>query len=395
LIYAPFGRDAQLLSGVLHEAGINGIPCSTMESMCAVLREGAGAILVGDEVLRSGGMRDLEAVIAEQPPWSDLPVFIMTSRGDGNEKRPSRLRLLESLGNVTLLERPLRAEMVVSSFRMALRARAHQYEIRDHLESERRSAEALREIFAEVQRAKSALEQSNEELRRANENLNQFAYSASHDLKEPLRMVAIYSQMLQRRYAPVLDEQATQYLSYAVQGAKRMNQLISDLLAYTQAVETGHEDVKPVMASEVFTRAMENLRSAIEVSHTSIESGPLPVLRVKETHLLQVFQNLLGNALKYRSETPPRIRVSAEQQDEMWKLSVRDNGIGIEPRYTQQVFGLFKRLHNGNSGYEGTGLGLAICQKIVERYGGRIWVESQGVGKGCIFFFTLPGQSDR
>ncbi|MBV9679339.1 MAG: PAS domain-containing protein, partial [Acidobacteriaceae bacterium] len=247
-------------------------------------------------------------------------------------------------------------------------------------------------LFAETQNARNALEQSNAELRRANEDLNQFAYSASHDLKEPLRTVAIYSQMLQRQYGAVLDEQATQYLEYALQGVKRMELLLRDLVAYLQAMDEGEQEIVPVPGGEVFRKAVENLKDIIEESQATVDSGPLPVLLAREVHLLQLFQNLLGNALKYRGEAPPHIQVSAESQEGMWKISVRDNGIGIEPQYARQVFGLFKRLHGRNSGYEGTGIGLAICQKIVERYGGRIWVESEGAGQGSTFCFTLPGR---
>ncbi|MBV8708264.1 MAG: GAF domain-containing protein [Acidobacteriaceae bacterium] len=247
-------------------------------------------------------------------------------------------------------------------------------------------------LFAETQHARNALEQSNAELRRANEDLNQFAYSASHDLKEPLRTVAIYSQMLQRQYGAVLDEQATQYLEYALQGVKRMELLLRDLVAYLQAMDEGEQEIVPVPGGEVFRKAVENLKDIIEESQATVDSGPLPVLLAREVHLLQLFQNLLGNALKYRGEARPHIQVSAESQEGMWKISIRDNGIGIEPQYARQVFGLFKRLHGRNSGYEGTGIGLAICQKIVERYGGRIWVESEGAGQGSTFCFTLPGR---
>ena len=384
LVHAPFGRDAALICGVLEQAGIEARACSSMEALCQAVRDGAGAILVGDEALRPEGFRALQTVIQQQPPWSDLPVFVMTSGRGGNERHPSRLGLFEALGNVTLLERPLRAETIVSAFRMALRSRAHQYQNRDHLAAERR-------LFAEAQGAKSALERSNAELRRANEDLNQFAYSASHDLREPLRMITVYSQMLQRKYGPKLDEEAAQYLAYSVQGAKRMDLLIRDLLTYTQAVDSGDHEVTPVNCGEVFKQAVENLQSVIQDTKGTVESAPLPVVIAKRTHLLQLFQNLIANALKYRSERPPDIHVSAQQEDGMWKICVRDNGIGIETEYADQVFGLFKRLHGGGSGYEGTGIGLAICQKIVERYGGRIWVASEGPGRGSTFCFTVPG----
>lgn len=249
-------------------------------------------------------------------------------------------------------------------------------------------------LFSQSQRAQAALQQSNEELRRANEDLNQFAYSASHDLQEPLRMVAVFSQLLQRKYQDQLDEQANEYLRFAVNGAKRMSMLIEDLLAYTQAVGPAREKATPVNASDVLARTLENLQRSIKNASATVEHGPLPVLLVTEVHLLQLFQNLIGNGLKYRSAEPPKIRIYAEPENGMWRLSVQDNGVGIAPEYHDQVFGIFRRLHS-SSDYEGTGIGLAICQKIVERYGGRIWVESVGNGSGSTFHFTLPGAEEQ
>jgi light-regulated signal transduction histidine kinase (bacteriophytochrome) len=172
-----------------------------------------------------------------------------------------------------------------------------------------------------------------------------------------------------------------------------MELLLKDLLDYTQVVDGVEEQGEPVDAGHVLARAAGNLSQAIKESEAGVRAEALPVLNVREVHLLQLFQNLLGNALKYRSDAHPLIDVSAQRDGKMWRLSVKDNGIGIDQQYARQVFGLFKRLHGGGSQYEGTGIGLAICQKIVERYGGRIWVESEGEGQGCAFYFTLPGAS--
>ncbi len=374
LILAPFGRDGSLLANVLKQAGVPAEPCARLETLCREIERGAGAILVADEALPASAIEDLASAIKAQPAWSDLPVFVMTQSGQIDGRR--RLMQLQPLGNVTMLERPLRAETVISSFRMGLRARAHQYQLRD--------------LFAEAQRAQETLHRANLELRRANEDLNQFAYSASHDLQEPLRMVSIYSQMLQRKYKAVLDSDANDYINYVVQGARRMEMLLKDLLDYTQVVDGVEEESEPVDSALVLQRAAENLSRAIEETGATLESHNLPVLKVKVVHLLQLFQNLIGNALKYRSEASPLIQVSAIRDHGMWKITVRDNGIGIDPQYARQVFGLFKRLHGGSSQYEGTGIGLAICQKIVERYGGSIWVESAGEGQGSSFCFTLP-----
>lgn len=244
-------------------------------------------------------------------------------------------------------------------------------------------------LLFESQLAREALTRSNIELRRANEALEQFAFSASHDLKEPLRMVSIYCQMLQRKCRGKFDAEMDEYVQFAVDGAKRMELLVGNLLAYTQAVSLSKEPSPSVSASAVLEQTLKNLRGAIEETGARIESEPLPMLLVPEVSLLQLFQNLVGNAIKYHGDAPPVIQVSAEQQNGMWRLCVRDNGIGIDPEYHEQIFGIFKRLHTSDA-YQGTGVGLAICQKIVERYGGRIWVESKE-GQGSRFYFTLPG----
>jgi signal transduction histidine kinase len=244
--------------------------------------------------------------------------------------------------------------------------------------------EALHKEIAERQRAEAAL-------RRANTDLQQFAYSASHDLKEPLRMVGVYSQLLQRKYRGKLDLEADEFLAYTVQGAQRMDMLIQDLLTYTQAVSVSEEELTPVSANKPLSEALANLAGAINESSATVRvRGLLPILRVKDVHLLQLFQNVIGNAVKYRSELPPLIEVTAHPEGAMWRICVHDNGIGIAPQYAQQVFGIFRRLHTSEK-YPGTGIGLAICQKIVDRYGGRIWVESEGEGCGTAFCFTLPG----
>lgn len=226
-----------------------------------------------------------------------------------------------------------------------------------------------------------------EELRRANDDLQQFAYSASHDLQEPIRNVAIYSEIVARDYHSVLDAKGRQFLGFLTEGGRRLSMLVNDLLAYTRA---GTAEVADSLtdASEVFQRSLASLAEAVRESHAEVTCGPLPKVYIAETHLQQLFQNLIGNALKYRDETPPRIHISAVERDSSWCFAVADNGIGIDPRYKETIFGVFKRLSNRRD-YAGTGIGLAICKRIVERYGGKIWVESE-LGKGSTFFFTIP-----
>jgi light-regulated signal transduction histidine kinase (bacteriophytochrome) len=231
------------------------------------------------------------------------------------------------------------------------------------------------------------LEASNEALRQSNDDLKQFAYAASHDLQEPLRLVALYSQMLQRKYQGQLDEQADQFISFIVSGAHRMELLLRDLLAYSQVGSSGEGPPGPVVCTDVMNKVLLNLQASIEQNAAAVSWNGLPRVQAHEVRLVQLFQNLVGNAIKYRRTEPPRVNVNAEQRPGEWLFSVQDNGIGIKPEYAKQVFGIFKRLH-GNA-YPGSGIGLAICQRIVESYGGRIWVESTP-GEGSTFFFTLP-----
>ncbi|HVW09705.1 MAG TPA: PAS domain S-box protein [Bryobacteraceae bacterium] len=228
-----------------------------------------------------------------------------------------------------------------------------------------------------------------EELRRANKDLEQFAYAASHDLQEPLRGIRIYSELLENRYKDRLDARGLQFLEFLNSGASRMEMLVRDLLAYTQIARFADSD-EPMDAGKALQIALDNLSEAIRESGAAVTSSTLPPVLIPLSHLQQLFQNLIGNAIKYRRENvPPMIHVDARRQGTHWIFTVTDNGIGIEPEYKEQIFGLFKRLHNGDI-YSGTGIGLALCQRIVERNHGRIWVESEP-GAGSKFHFTIPG----
>jgi light-regulated signal transduction histidine kinase (bacteriophytochrome) len=228
--------------------------------------------------------------------------------------------------------------------------------------------------------------EAEEALIRSNEQLRRFAYVVSHELQEPLRMVKSYTQLLAARYRGKLDEEADDFIAYAVQGVDRMSSFIRDMLSYSQVAEAGLE-LKATTYKAVLEWSLLELDVAIRESGAEITYGPLPAVTCDPMRLSQVFNNLISNAIKYRGDQPPKIHIEAVDQDDMWLLSVRDNGIGIDPKYATSVFTLFKRLHGREK--PGTGVGLAICKEIVENHGGEIWVESQP-GQGSTFFFTIP-----
>ena len=240
----------------------------------------------------------------------------------------------------------------------------------------------------ERRRAEQQLACYTQELARSNAELEQFAYVASHDLQEPLRMVASFTQLLAKRYQGRLDQEADEFIGYAVDGATRMQRLINDLLAYSR-VGTRGRAFQPKDSNDVFRQARDNLAKAIEDSGAIIFQDHLPTVMGDEMQLIQLFQNLVANAIKFHGPELPQIQVSAEKNGREWVFAVKDNGIGIAPEHQERIFSIFQRLHQ-RSEYPGTGIGLAMCKKIVERHGGHIWVESQ-VGAGSTFYFTIPG----
>ena len=245
---------------------------------------------------------------------------------------------------------------------------------------------AARDI-TDRKRAEEALEQNIRELARSNADLEQFAYVASHDLQEPLRMVANFTQLLAERYRDQVGEDGAEFIRYAVDGATRMQRLIEDLLRYSR-VGTRGKSFQPTDCNEVLGHAVANLQVSIGDSGALVTHDELPTLMGDSSQLTQVFQNLVGNAIKFRSEAAPRIHVFAVRRSGNWIFSVRDNGIGIDPQFAERIFVIFQRLHSRGK-YPGTGIGLAVCKKIVERHGGKIWVESEP-GKGAAFLFSIP-----
>jgi PAS domain S-box-containing protein len=235
--------------------------------------------------------------------------------------------------------------------------------------------------------AEIELQHQKQDLARSNAELQKFAYVASHDLQEPLRMITSYLELLERRYNGQLDDKADQFIAYAVDGAARMQALINDLLNYSR-IRTRGQSFQAIDCTVALNNALRNLQVAITDNNATITYDSLPQVNADATQLTQLFQNLIGNAIKFRSEDPPHIQISAKPTDGNWLFSVRDNGIGIEAQYTERIFVIFQRLHSRME-YPGTGMGLAICKKIVERHGGTLWVESKP-NEGSTFYFTLP-----
>jgi signal transduction histidine kinase len=234
----------------------------------------------------------------------------------------------------------------------------------------------------------TALQERQVELARSNAELEQFAHIASHDLQEPLRMISSYTQLLARRYANKLDAEANEFIAYAVDGTKRMQRLINDLLNYSR-IASAANPLEPVDLEAALDDTLKDLEIRIEDCGATVTHEPLPTVRADPVQMRQLLLNLIGNGMKFRSpERTPAVRVSAEREGRDWRFGVRDNGIGIETQYFKNLFQIFKRLHSGDE-YPGTGIGLAVCKKIVERHGGRIWVES-AFGQGSTFLFTLP-----
>ncbi len=319
-----------------------------------------------------GFMDDIRQVLGEMQAHENT---LLTNYADDNDNTSKRARGTFFILLVVMII------LLVSGYFM----------IRRDSRARKKAEENLRVLNQELEQRvlerTQQLEEINHELTRSNEELQQFAYVASHDLQEPLRMVASYTQLLARRYKGKLDSDADDFISFAVDGANRMQGLINDLLAYSR-VGTKGKPFAPTDCNDVLEQALGNLHVAIEESGVVVTHDDLPMIMADSTQMVQLFQNLIGNAIKFKGKEAPHIEIKARKQDKEWLISVHDNGLGIDPQYADRVFIIFQRLHTRDE-YPGTGIGLAICKRVVERHGGRIWVKSEP-GKGSTFSFTLP-----
>jgi light-regulated signal transduction histidine kinase (bacteriophytochrome) len=345
--------DVELALRALRQAGLEASAdiAQTPEEFTEMVQKNSYDVILADYKLP--GWNGMETVEILRQQGLDVPIILVSG----------------ALGELTAVE--------------CIKQGAADYILKDHLA---RLPESVRRAMRET-KLRQDHRQSQDDLARSNRDLEQFAYVASHDLQEPLRMVATYTQLLAERYRGKLDADADRYIHYAVDGALRMQKLVQDLLAFSRVGRPGLA-LENTDCNVALQLALENLKAAMQESGSIVEHAQLPLLMADSSQLVQVFQNLIGNAIKFRGSEPPLIRVSAELSGKEWVFSVADNGIGIAPEHAEGVFVVFRRLHT-HAEYPGNGIGLSICKKIVEQHGGRIWVESE-IGHGSTFRFAFP-----
>jgi len=348
--------DVELALGTLRlgDLDVVGDVAQTAHEFTELVRRNVYDIVLADYNLP--GWNGMESVEILRREGLDIPVILVSG----------------ALGELTAVE--------------CIKQGAADYILKDHLA---RLPGSVRRAMRET-KLRQDHRQSQDDLARSNRDLEQFAYVASHDLQEPLRMVATYTQLLAERYRGRLDSDADKYIHYAVDGALRMQKLVQDLLAYSRVGRAGVA-LENTDSNVALQAALRNLEAAIQESGAIVEHAQLPVLLADSSQLVQVFQNLIGNAIKFRGSETPLIRISAELRGKEWIFSVADNGIGIATEHADSVFVVFRRLH-ARAEYPGNGIGLSICKKIVEQHGGRIWVESE-IGRGSTFRFALPSRT--
>ena len=373
---SPIDMDLSLSllrsEGIHHEAH----RVETKESFQAALEERCYHLILADYALPEFDGRTALELAQKQCP--ETP-FVFVSGAIGEE---FAIESLHRGATDYVLKQRLRR--LAPAVRRAL-LEAEERRARQRAEAERE------ELLAKEQAARTEAETRARELTQVNAELEQFAFAASHDLQEPLRGVKIYSQMLVRRCRPALDEEMLQFIDHIEDGVTRMEKLIQGLLLYSRTIHCAETRFQPVALEPIFRQTLSDFRQAIEESGAIVSCDPLPTVVADAERIAQVFQNLLSNSLKYRRTQAPQIHVSARQAGhEHWIVSLRDNGIGFDEQYSDQIFGLFKRLHRNE--YPGTGVGLALAKKIVEQHGGRIWAEGRP-GQGAIFSFTLPSST--
>lgn len=363
LVLAPSGDDARLIGEVLAEAGISTAACADLDQLCAEVPLGAAAVVIAEEAVTTEAASALGGLITGDPVWSVLP-FVLLSSADA-----ARTIDVHSLfgvrGLVTVLQRPCATVTLITAVRSALYTRERQYEVRSLVDR---------------------LEGQAAELARSNDDLHRFAHAAAHDLQEPLRMIASYITLIQKRQGATFDERSREYMGFVVGGALRMSGLIKSLLQYAQ-VGQAKLDVTGFAADLAVGEALTNLKLAVEEADAVVTVDELPTVVADRTLVVELLQNLLTNAIKYRRGRP-EIRISCQRDgDGHWIFAVADNGLGIPAEQRQRIFEAFHRAHSSHE--PGFGIGLATCKRIAELHGGKIWVESTP-DVGSTFFVSLP-----
>jgi signal transduction histidine kinase len=380
LMFLANPANTSVASLLLAKKELDHVICTEPNQLLEEAAAGVGVLLLEEERLRLHH-RELTAFLDSLPPWSEPPVILLTGR---RHQAVERI-LVEQFRNITLLERPISSLSLISHLHAGRRARKRQYQMRDLLAELRQINQGLEQEVAE---RTAEAERRRLEAERSNEELQHFASTISHDLRQPLLVICRYLHLLEKRSGDRLDATSRDFVSHMIASADRLQAMISGVLNYSSI---GRQSLKPeiVDAAEVVALACDHLETAITETGAAItHDRPLPRLRADKIQLTQLLQNLISNGLKFVRDDRPRIHISAEQRPGAWQFRVTDNGIGIDPAQHQAIFRLFDRAHDQN-GYAGTGIGLAVCKQIVERHGGSIWVES-APGEGASFCFTLP-----
>lgn len=378
------------LEAVLEHLGQELIKAHSGREALRHLLENDFAVILLDVKMPDMDGFECAAMIRERERSCDTPIIFLTAL-----KSDEYLSRGYNMGAVDYLSKPIVPEVLRSKIAVFVELgrknnllKQQNLELQQLIEERLRAEDDIRRLNADLERR---VRERTQELSRSNEELRQFAYVASHDLQEPLRTVGSYAQLLAKRYKGQLDSDADEFVRYMVDGVTRMHVLLNDMLAYSRVTDSEAKAFGEADSGAILKSALMNLEATIKDNDAVITSADLPMVTGDDVQLTQVFQNLIANSIKYRRTARPEIHVSAEQVDGAWHFSIRDNGIGIEAKYWERIFGIFKRLHGRE--LPGTGMGLAICKKIVERHGGRIWVEST-LGEGSNFQFSLPPESD-